>query len=132
MTFEDLVGNHTISGVDYGTKVLNNFGDEEDSEYVTFVLDDVAFTAIEDPEDGYRSCCEDLIMNPCGTVHNTFNPIKVVCKMRDNSDYEENDVLEVYDAKTSKLILAIGTMNTDDYYPYFCFEYNPENMICNQ
>lgn len=132
MIFEDLVGNHILSGVDYGSKIVSRYGDEDDSEYVTFILDNVAYTAIEDPEDGYRSCCDDLIVNPCGTIHNAFDPVEVVCKMRENDDYEVNDVLEVYDVKTEKLILAIGTMNTDDYYPWFEFEYNPENMILNQ
>ena len=133
MTFSELVGKHELTGVEYGTKLIKNYCDEEENrEYVTFILDGISYTAIEDPEDGYRSCCEDLIVNPCGFISNTFDPIEVNCKMRENSEYEINDVLEIYDLGTSKLILAIGTMNTDDYYPWFEFEYNPENMICNQ
>jgi hypothetical protein len=87
--------------------------------------------ANEDPDDGYRSYCNELEITD-RHVTNRFSPIEVTCKMRPNDDYEVNDVLEIYDAITRKLIIALGTMNTDDYYPWCEFEYNPENMILNQ
>ncbi|MFC0903706.1 hypothetical protein ACFHWD_03255 [Clostridium sp. MT-14] len=132
MELRDLIGNHILTGVDYGTeKILNDFDEEYDGAYVIFKLDGIEYLASEDPEDGYRSCCNELKIVK-NKIKNIFQPIEVLCKMRSDGDWGINDVLEIYDAINGKLILAIGTMNTDDYYPWFEYEYNPENMSINQ
>lgn len=45
---------------------------------------------------------------------------------------ERNDILVFHDVMNGKEILAIGTGNFDDYYPYCVLEYTPENMFCNE
>lgn len=134
MELSNLIGKHILTGVEYGTERYKDcFNDEDDRQYVIFKLDDVEYLASEDPDDGYRSVCNELeiVINK---IKNIFQPIEVFCKMRkdNDNDYGGNDVLEIYDVINNKLILAIGTMNTDDYYPWFEFEYNPENMNINE
>lgn len=132
MTFEDLVGNHVLSGIETGSMKYDDGWDNGDCNYVKFMLDGTIYLAVEDPEDGYRSCCRDLIVEH--TVPKVAIPnIDVVCSMMPYNDEwsEVNDVLIITDAVTGKVILEIGTTNTNDYYPYFHFEYHPENMACN-
>jgi len=132
ITFEDLVGNHALSGVDYGSETVSDgWGDggTETAECVVFCLDGVNYIAMEDPEDGYRSMCQDIQITDRKII-NIFPPIDVMCIMKGDTDrYEKNDILEVYE--NGNLILSIGTGNYGDYYPYFYFEYNPEAISFN-
>jgi hypothetical protein len=51
--------------------------------------------------------------------------------MRENDKYEEHDILDLIDVVTGKVVLSVGTGNTDDYYPYWVAEFTPENMGAN-
>lgn len=129
MQLIDLVGEHKLSGV---SRIIKY----NDSDYTAFAftLDGVTYLGEEDPEDGYRSCCKDLIVVDQPTK-NSFPEIDVICThIYDGLETwsAESDVLEIKDKVTEKVILRVGTDNTDDYYPYFVFEYYPENMIINQ
>lgn len=133
MTLEDLVGKHVLSGIETGSMTYDEDGwKNENCNYVKFMLDGVSYLAVEDPDDGWRSCCRDLIVehtNPKISIPN----IDVLCSMMpDNKEWgDKNDVLIITDIITGKPILEIGTINTDDYYPCFHFEYHPEDMSCN-
>jgi len=125
MELKDLIGKHVLSGVDMSNKSIGMYEDDfEDCQVIDFVLDGKTYTAIEDPEDGYRSCMSEIKESE-ELVSNTFVGQEVVAKMRDN------DVLELIDINTGKTVLAVGTGNTDDYYPYFVAEFTPENMSVN-
>jgi len=41
-----------------------------------------------------------------------------------DSSYEANDVLDLINTQTGKIILSVGTKNVADYYPYFLAEWN--------
>ena len=130
MQLQDLVGKHYLSGIDYGQEKYDNYGVEDDRQCIIFILDDIKYIASEDPEDGYRSCMKELEITE-ERISNIFESVEVLCKMKEDGAYETNDILEIYDAENGLLILSIGTGNTDDYYPYFEFDYNPENMSVN-
>ena len=107
---EDLVGEHILSGVESNTIP----GPEVDCITLSFILDDITFSACEDAEDGYRSSMKELILG--GKVNNTFPGIKV------NIEYDNTsncDILNFIDIITKKIVLSIGTDNVDDYYPCF-------------
>lgn len=53
----------------------------------------------------------------------SFKAVKVVGKMRDG----DNRTLELTHAKTGKLVLEVGTDNTDDYYPWYVASFYEEN-----
>jgi hypothetical protein len=133
MELKELCGEHLLCGVDRETKRVNeSWGDNfEDCDSISFVLDGVVFTAVEDPSDGYRSSMRELLIGG-DPVKFTFPPVRVVGRMRGDGEYHEtNDVLELVDVLNGKTILCVGTENTDDYYPYFVAEWSPQNMACN-
>lgn len=131
MELKDLVGLHELSGVDTATEKVTKWGNyDEDANVVRFVLDDKTYKAVEDPGDSYRSYCEELIV--CDeVVSNIFPPQKVLGKMKDNSAHEVNDTIQFIDVVTGKVVLEVGTDNTDDYYPYCVMNWWPENLACN-
>lgn len=127
--FSTLVGRHVLTGVDRGS--IEIFG--ERSDCVSFTLDGVTYTAVEDPDDGYRSYLMDDLDISKKECINTFPPVAVVCRMVEKDKYwEECSVLVFEDARTHKRVLAIGTACTDDYYPYCVMEYCPENFYYNE
>lgn len=136
MELKDLVGEHFLSGCEYGTFKINDSNYyHEDANTIDFILDGRKISAIEDPSDGYRSCMMDLIENRKGLeITNTFTPIRVIGAFRedDNDCAEINDVIDFTDCISGKIVLSVGTGNTDDYYPYFVGDFNPENMYLNQ
>lgn len=131
MKLKDLIGKHILSGIEVGKKIVGNYGYEELCNYIKFTIDDTTYMALEDPDDGYRSYMRELIIvkEECQTK---LPNISVCCHMKENSDYEYNNILVFVDVNSGKEILEIGTENYDDWYPYCVLEYHPENMFCNR
>lgn len=121
ITLESLVGEHELSGVDMSVE-SNGY---EDASVCRFVLDGKAYTATEDPDDGYRSYLGTL--QEGGEVKNSFPAQRVLCYMRGGSD----ETLVFRDVVTGKEVLEVGTDNTDDYYPSFVAHFQPQNMAIN-
>ena len=133
MELQELVGKHKLGGVDFSSERIEDGWYDKDSQVINFIIDGKTYTAIEDPGDGYRSCMHD-IKKSNRKVENQFGPIEVMGKMRadDRERREINDVIEFIDVITGKMVLAVGTANTDEYYPYWVAEFVPENMCLNQ
>lgn len=132
MNFEDFVGKHILQGVDLGIYAREDWFDRlTNANGVQITLDGKTYRFIEDPEDGYRSYCDDPIevAEPCRTV---LPDIEVICKYDQNYDGCASEVLRFIDCANGKDILIIGTTNVDDWYPYCVFKYYPENMACNE
>ena len=130
-TLEDLLGKRILTGVGESTgKIVDYCGDEVNSDRISFILDGVTYTAIEDPSDGYRSAMKELIVG--GEVKNTFPPCEVLCRKAPDNEYVKNDALQMIDTTTGKVVLTVGTQNFDDYYPSFWAEFNPGHMAINQ
>jgi len=129
---ESLVGLHKLSGVDFGKIEPEEEEWQDTSSTMTFVLDGETYTAVEDPSDGYRSALEHLLKGG-DAVKNTFEPVKVFGMMRnacrDRSGKAE--VLSFYDAVTAKLVLELGTDDSDDYYPSCILFFDPRGMVIN-
>ena len=51
--------------------------------------------------------------------------------MKDDSDWEKNDIIQFIDATTGKIVLEVGTDNTAYYYPYCVLHWSPENLAIN-
>lgn len=132
MQLEDLKGKHTLSGIEIGSREFVGFwGNKEWCGFVKFTLDGTTYMAVENPDDGYRSYMGDLevVDEDCAVK---LPDIEVFCRMREDDEWEANDVLEAIDLVSGEIILTIGTGNTNDYYPYCVMEYYPENMSCNK
>lgn len=134
MELTDLLGKGVLDAVDFGTESRKRWSDEyEDCQVIRFRLNGTVYIAVEDPEDGYRSCMSELFVDNDAKLSNVFPMVEVVGTHR--TKYEnggESDVLELIDAATGKVVLEVGTENTDDYYPSFVASFHPENMVINQ
>ena len=134
MELNDLVGIHTLTGVDINSVRVDTwgFGDFETTETISFTLDGVTYTAVEDPNDGYRSCMKKLFVG--GEVQNKFAPVivKAGMKKKNKHDDDDPDILELVDAFTKEVILSVGTSYSDSYYPTFVCNFQPEKMCVNK
>ena len=129
-TLDDLVGKHKLSGVDYNREVLTNLYDcVEECEVVNFILDGVTYTAVEDPENDYRSCMAEIGITDY-EVKNTFEPVDVIARKRPPEPpyFYDNDILEFIIPATGLMVLAVGTQDVSDYYPMWVAKWIPENL----
>lgn len=113
--------------------VLNpRYSPEEDTVgVITFVLDGIAYKAVEDPDDGYRSLLGELLV--CDDkISNTFPPHTVIGAMKE-SDYsgDHSDVIQFKDEITGEIVLEVGTEDINDYYPMCVMRWRPQNLAIN-
>lgn len=121
---ESLVGAHLLTGVDRSSLRVREWTNRfAQANVINFTLDGSTYTAIEDPDDGYRSCMAGLVRHRTPTK-NVFLPVKVVGRMN-------GSVLELVDVVTGKIVLEVGTNRDDSYYPSFVARFSPENMAPN-
>ena len=140
VAFEDLIGHHVLDAVDEcSEKIKDEYGSSyEDCQVIRFRLDGVVYAAIEDPSDGYRSSLDKIVISE-EQMTNIFDPIEVIVyiKIQDpdsiyrDNDYNSMNVLEITDKKNHKIVLEVGTDDSDDYYPRFVGCFMPENMSIN-
>lgn len=131
MDFDVLIGKGTLSGFDTGSEKIkmNEWSDElTDCDVAVFTLSGQTFLAVEDPSDGYRSSMFKFEKTR-RKVKNSFDLVDVFCRHREIGAYSgKDDVLEIYNLNTGKLILEIGVSNIDDYYPSWVCNWTPENI----
>jgi len=128
---ETLLGYHVLSGCDTDG-VIKGHTRFDDANVVDFVLDGRVFSAIEDPEDGYRSSLDKILVDRVTSVKNKFPPCHVIGTRRQDREYEKNDVIDFIDILTGKIVLSVGTENTNDYYPCFVGTFDPTAMCYNE
>ena len=84
----------------------------------------VIFEAVEDPDDGYRSCLECVKISDLPDKLIFFDQPITFVKFRISGD-SSIDGFEFYD-KDGWIWLRVGTDHQDAYYPVFTFEYSPQ------
>lgn len=129
---KSLVGKHKLSGVDFENESVKRYewSDLEDCQIVRFCLDGKTYMAVEDPSDGYRSCMQHCLVVP-EMPKNKFEAVEVYGVMKGKENYNKNDIVQFYDTVTNKIVLEIGTSNSDDYYPSWVANWSPENLCLN-
>jgi hypothetical protein len=129
---DSLIGEHMLDGCDLSTEQVKTYGEHfEDASVIRLRLDGKVYTAIEDPNDGYRSSMDRLFVED-SPIKNSFPPVRVLARKKANDNYSVNDTIELIDVVTGKVVAEFGTDNTDDYYPSFVSCFSPENMATNQ
>jgi len=89
----------------------------------TFEMNGQILEAIEDREDGYRSCLAFFIKRYDPKLVSKIPPIECMIHLpKYQKYYHTYDFVSLEGA----MILRVGTSNSDDYYPSFHFEYCPE------
>lgn len=134
INLDELIGEHKLSGVDYGTILPNDDNHFwEAANTCTFILDNKTYIAVEDPSDGYRSSLAYLAEEDV-EVKNTFVPHSVIGKYSDGTPDKAfvcEDILTLTDVITGREVLEIGTCDVDDYYPSFVANFNPQALAIN-
>jgi hypothetical protein len=130
---KDLVGEHYLSGFDRSVEKVELWENMyEEADAVKFVIDGLTYKAIEDPCDQLRSMLREIEVTD-EKVTNSFPPQKVIAKMKDDGEWsgETHNTIQFIDVVTEKVVLEVGTDNTDDYYPYCVLHWYPENLAIN-
>lgn len=128
IALKDLVGGpYLLKGVDTPAVGEHKLGD-----WIRFNLDDQVFEATRDDCDEYRSSLRDIVMTDT-KVTNTFRGVKVTARMkterRDAQEWgSEWDVLQLVHVKTGKVVLEVGTDESDSYYPSWEAHWWPERL----
>lgn len=130
---ESLVGEHVLDACDlFADDIKDTWGDSfTHCELIRFRLDGKVYTGIEDPDDGCRSSLRGLYVSD-DAVRNAFPPVRVLGRMKGGENSYVNDTLQLIDLVTGKIVLEVGTDNTDDYYPWFVGAFFPDCMATNQ
>ncbi len=123
----------TLDAVDRFTDSVNDHWNSY-AQVIKFRLNGKIYIATEDPSDGYRSYLGSLIeAGPDETMRNVFPPVKVRAEQgKGTHGYGVSETTAFIDVVTDKLVLEIGTYNTDDYYPSFADYFDPTAMSINQ
>jgi hypothetical protein len=95
-----------------------------------FKLGDHVFEAVENPEDGWRSCCDDIVevdeealcMQLRGHLFFRQPLDSVRVQMAPAGDFYGIQVVSIVDGH---VWLEVGTSFSDEYYPGFVFYYSP-------
>jgi len=113
--FKDLVGDHILNTA----CIQHSFDDGRG--VVEFNMGCKTYTAIEDPDDGYRSYLEGLYIGPLKDLTASIINRKVRAT---HECSERRDLLTLTDVETGHVWLVIGTEDTDDYYPYCVMQWS--------
>jgi hypothetical protein len=114
VNYNYFVGEHILNAVMYGE---NGNG--------IFSLDGITYEAVEDPDDGYRIYMDEIkVIEP---VEKMFE-VPVVVEHIDKGDEE---TLAFRDKRNGKTVLTLGTDYSESYYPFYVFDYTPQNIFEN-
>jgi hypothetical protein len=129
---EDFVGRRfMLSGVNMELHKATWGDGYEDSSVINFCLDGVIYSAIEDPQDGYRSSLSEIRKVLDVTFPMQLFPSTNLVDAIWQEPRDGNDVVEFIDVSSGKTVLEVGTRHTDDYYPCFVSAFHPQNMAIN-
>jgi len=123
-TLDALVGPHVLTGWDRVTIPAAEDYDA-DADVLNLELDGKLYSFVEDPNDGWRSRLEEVLVSEGARPATTFEAVPVLAVQRHDTS---NDLLEFYNARTGALVAIVGTENTDDYYPCFVAVTEPEGV----
>lgn len=132
MNFEDLVGNHILSGVEEKLIEISDCWGNVSTNSIIIQLDGKNYAFIEDPDDGYRSYCrdpEEVAQEPKYKLPNI--PVNITV-FEEGNGWAIDRYLIFTDINNDKEILRIGTQDYNDWYPCCRFEWHPENLFINQ
>jgi len=131
---KDLLGEHWLDAVDFSVVQVTEYDERLiDASAIRFRLDGVAYTVVEDPDDGYRTTMGEMFVSDGADMKNVFAPVWVAGRWQEKGEHDDGDpdVIELVDIWTGKVVISVGTDYGDEYYPSFVSYFAPENMVHN-
>jgi hypothetical protein len=132
-TFEDLHGEWNLHSIDPSP---NHPFDKAATGFAFTICEPEQFCnfytviVFEDPDDGYRSTANNPIIVFDDLLYDT--PTRTIINIPVLIAPMTSDVacegIQIQDRRNGKIILRLGTNNTEDYYPFFIAEWTPENI----
>ncbi len=116
MKLENLVGLYLLDAVDF-------YSDSNEAQVCRFRLDGLVYVAKEDANDGYRSMMSELFVSKDADMKNVF-PVRLVYCAKSG----DQDILDIVDCETKRVILSVGTSDFIDWYPCFIARFDPTAM----
>lgn len=97
-----------------------------------FKLDGCVFEAVEDPDDGYRSCMEEVRMKDSSAGLIFFQTPLALVRVTEEVNglghrYNDFAGYALVDVMDGHVWLIFGTDEADDHYPSFTFDYFPKS-----
>lgn len=132
MAWEDICGNRELRAI--RTDIRHPFQSEANG--VALDLGDITVLVFEDPCDGYRSCSAEPLIAKTSLYSFGCDPqyirAPVLIRLWERSEYGgAAEGVEFIDTRNGKTILRLGTENSDDYYPSFTCDWQPQNLAEN-
>jgi hypothetical protein len=134
-----------LSGVWFTTETITDddaWNKDESANVCYFMWQGEIYRAQEDPNDGYRSSLGPFHVLSKVMPYDVWDPSER-CMIRYRQEVEHDaddhwrspekcDLIEFVSVITEKVVLTIGTTNTDDYYPSCVLHFDPRNLSHNQ
>jgi hypothetical protein len=117
------VGENEFSGIRVDEDVSIN-GDLYTS--VTVVLNDIFYTFKEDPMDGQRSRLGEIFIDEYKDILDIHSGNMLFGELYFSEGAEH--FIDLCNPYSGEVVIRLGTMDTDYDYPYFLFDYFPENL----
>ena len=135
MKWESLHGEWTLMSIRVDARHPFNETANGTAIYLSKKGVDKTIFVFEDENDGYRSSATTPIVMeaPLDEVCNYPEYVRVPVVVSElKGDYGKSEGIELRDARNGKVVLRLGTDNSDDYYPCFVSEWKPDNIDVNQ
>lgn len=132
LTWEDICGERQLLAI--RTDIRHPFNSEANG--VALDLGDLTVFVFEDPNDGYRSAAASPLFAKGSLCEFGVSPDYIRAPVRiekwrprpDEHYSGECEGLRFIDTRNGKTVLLLGTSNTDDYYPSFVCDWQPQNL----
>jgi len=132
MDWDELCGERELRAIK--TDVRHPF--DADASGVALDLGDITVFAFENPSDGYRSCAASLLIAKGSLYEFGCSPdyLRVpvlISRWTKSEGGYEADGVEFRDKRNGKVILVLGTDNSNDDYPSFTCDWRPQDLADN-
>lgn len=127
MKLEDLCGDRTLNAI--RTDVRHPF--DADANGVAIELDNHVIFIFEDPSDGYRSSAATPLFGLGSLYEYAATPVYIRVPVTVAMRTGTSEGIQLTDRRNGKVVLEVGTDNTDDYYPSYICNWMPQNIAEN-
>lgn len=127
MSWDDLLGDRVLMAI--RTDVRHPF--DPDASGVALDLGDLTVFVFEDPDDGYRSSAGAPLTAKASMYEYAGSPTYIRAPVTITAWGEHGTGIILTDRRNGKVVLRLGTDESDDYYPCFVCDWRPQDLADN-